>query len=66
VNRDHPTTDRPAPPPGPGLPAIMYVLAGFILVCLPGLLVWLAATAALRRTRARLWHLTVAAAVLAA
>src|SRR4029453_2449627 len=50
-----------APDAGPGLPAMLYVLAGFALFCLPALPVWVAGAALLRLTRVRLWHLAVAA-----
>ena len=54
--------DRQRPPdPGPGLPAMLYVLAAFALFCLPALPVWLAGAAVVRLTRVRLWHLAVAA-----
>ena len=59
--------DRQRPPePGPGLPAMLYVLAAFALFCPPALPVWLAGAAVVRLTRVRLWHLAVAALVLGA
>ena len=59
--------DRQGPPdPGPGLPAMLYVLAAFALFCLPALPVWLAGAALVRLTWVRLWHLAVAALVLGA
>jgi uncharacterized RDD family membrane protein YckC len=61
----NPYSERQRPPdPGPGLPAMLYVLAGFALLCLPALPVWVAGAALVRLTRVRLWHLAVAAPVL--
>jgi hypothetical protein len=61
----YPERQRP-PDPGPGLPAMLYVLAGLALFCLPALPVWVAGAALVRLTRVRLWHLAVAAVVLGA
>jgi hypothetical protein len=61
----YPERQRP-PDPGPGLPAMLYVLAGLALFCPPALPVWVAGAALVRLTRVRLWHLAVAAVVLGA
>jgi hypothetical protein len=45
---------------------MLYVLAALTLFCLPALPVWLAGAAVVRLTRARLWHLAVAAVLLGA
>jgi hypothetical protein len=63
----NPYPNRQQPPdPGPGLPAMLYVLAAFALFCLPALPVWVAGAALVRLTRVRLWHLAAAALVLGA
>ena len=61
----YPERQRP-PDPGPGLPAMLYVLAAFALFCLPALPVWVVGAALVRLTRVRLWHLAVAALALGA